>query len=128
VGHLPKKSLIESKHLHKAVRGRRETPHAHRDAITAARAQHVHHAAREDRADSVREREGEDDVTVVDLAPRKQTLQRRLPECEGLTVDVVDRDAEEQQRADRPVITRRSGARCGGLREARVSLQCWLGA
>ena len=52
--------------------------------------------------DRVGELEREDDVAVVDFRPAELLLQRRLEDRDDLTIDVVDRRREKQQRADDP--------------------------
>ena len=67
-----------------------------------ARAEPVHHAAREQQADRVRDLEGEDDVGVVHFAPAEFVLERGLEEADHLAVDVVERGGQEEQRPDDP--------------------------
>src|SRR3982074_2454972 len=61
-----------------------------------------------EKAERIREAEPRDDVPVIGLGPMELTLERRREDSEDLTVDVIDRRRDEEQRADRPPIRRRT--------------------
>jgi len=72
------------------------------DGEPEAGAEAVHHPARGEQADRVRDLKGEDDVGVVHFAPAELQLQRGFEEADHLAIDVVERGGQEEQAADDP--------------------------
>jgi hypothetical protein len=84
------------------MRHRRKAPDDDRDREAELRPEPIHHAARNQESDGIRELEGKDDVGVVDLGPAELVLERRLQDPDDLAIDVVDGRSKEQQAADDP--------------------------
>src|SRR5690606_8779184 len=89
----------------RCVKHRGEAPQGNRDGHALARADAVEPAADHQQADAVAGLERGDDVAVIDFAPAHVLFDDRLEDAEDLAIDVVDRDDEEEQRADRPAVT-----------------------
>jgi hypothetical protein len=86
------------------VAHRRQTPEADEDHEALLDADAVDDATREHHADGVGELEAEDDGRVGPLIPAEFLFQSRLKQADDLTVDVIDRGGEEQQRTDNPAL------------------------
>ena len=83
---------------------RRQTPEADEDHEALLDADAVDDTTREHHADGVGELEAEDDGRVGPLIPAKFLFQGWLEQANDLTIDVIDRGGEEQQRADNPAL------------------------
>src|SRR6185503_20256105 len=93
----------------------------------APRPQPVHDAARDEEPDRVGELEREDDGGVDALVlPAELLHERGLEDPDDLAVDVVDRGAEEEQRADHPAVAARPPEGGGGRGGARRHRAHWF--
>src|SRR5262245_14246603 len=96
------------------MRNRRHAPHHDRQREAHARAEAIHQSSGEEQAHGVRQLKREHDIGVVDLAPSELGLERWLEQPDDLSIEVVDRRGEEQQRADDPAsVPSWNGAYCG---------------
>src|SRR3546814_10291974 len=84
------------------LQGGGEAPQGDGDRQPAPRLDAVEPAPDEEESDAVARLKGGDDIAVIDLAPPHVGFDHRLEHADHLTVDIVDRDDEEEQRADRP--------------------------
>jgi hypothetical protein len=78
----------------------RQAPERDGEGEAEFRAEPVDQRTDREQADRVGEREIEDDVAVVEIAPAELRAQRRPEQRDDLSVDVVDGGGEEEQRAD----------------------------
>src|SRR3546814_1351366 len=83
------------------LQGGGEAPQGDGDRQPAPRLDAVEPAPDEEESDAVARLKGGDDIAVIDLAPPHVGFDHRLEHADHLTVDIVDRDDEEEQRADR---------------------------
>src|SRR6185437_2687215 len=84
------------------MRHRRQAPEPYRQGKADADADHVDESAGKQISKRVSEREGGDDVGVIDLVPAEGLLEVALDVADDSTIDVAEGGGEEEQHADPP--------------------------